>query len=643
MSLKILKNKGVPFNNGILMFDYYLQLDQNTLFNFKVYQDKNTNKIKYISNVNNIIYKTDDNYLNIYNISFDSLSNFSNLINKSFNLSSEYLMKINLLFVNLVIDYIKNKELSLQQTMYINLYHFLNNSINNNITISQNDIIIPFIESKNTVNSKYKYTPILLSETGRGVFTDWDFLKELYKLDGFDLFEKYRNSLQDFNTFFDIDLDSFNFNSTTALKNSYNTNKFIYSANLDDSFNRVIEANYTNFIKFYNNDNIISNTSNINIGNDIKIVFNLEYPNTNDNYIFNSFDFEYTILDNVFNKLDEHFEIILEINIDNITLNIKNLKETYYQEELYLTLDTFNIYYTKNEELIKVSIIDKDIKDTNINITLTNKLNTQDDVEYIILQPEDLKIIECSYDERVNTNNISNNSTAYLSFDILGCDIKLNVIDSINYTINTIPLTTFFDTTSIEIVDYYNGKEIELSLLNNLDNGSDGTIYDKDTINSNFYINTNLVLFLNYPNNKNKFSTDINFIGSSSNKLRVFVVNNTTLFFDTEIIEYPKTNLYGFLLPCGISYNITNNTTNRKYYVGYNRKTGQFEQFESYDDIATLNKAWCYEDEINVSDITLSELVTQLDFKLVENFNSTLWNDFYLLYKDKKLNNINMN
>ncbi len=227
MSLKILKNKGIPFNNGILLFDYYIQLDQTNLFNFKVYQDKNTSRIKYISNCNNIIYKTDENYLNIYNISFDGFAEF----NITTTPSEEYMLKINLLFLNLVIDYIKNKEASLQQTMYINLYHFINNSINivnttintntintNNtdntdtintdyiipttttkgpesLILSYNDIIIPFIESKTTFNAKYKYVPILLSETGRGTFTDWDFLKELYKLDNFDLFEKYKPSL----------------------------------------------------------------------------------------------------------------------------------------------------------------------------------------------------------------------------------------------------------------------------------------------------------------------------------------------------------------------------------------------------------------------------------------------------------------
>ena len=41
MSLKFLKNKGVPFNNGILLLDYYLQLDQNILFKKSTYDKEN--------------------------------------------------------------------------------------------------------------------------------------------------------------------------------------------------------------------------------------------------------------------------------------------------------------------------------------------------------------------------------------------------------------------------------------------------------------------------------------------------------------------------------------------------------------------------------------------------------------------------
>lgn len=636
MSLKILKNKGVPFNNGILLFDYYLQLDEMHLFNFKVYQDKNTNIIKYISSCNNIIYKTDDNYLNIYNISFDEFSEFDTTKTSS----EEYQYKVVLLFINLVIDYIKNSEIISQQTMYINLYHFINTCINSTNTFNNKnfDIIIPFIDSKNTINTKYKYIPILLSEFGRGTFTDWDFLKELHKLDGFDLFEKYRNSLQEFNTFFDINLNSFNINIERDLIKSYDENKFIYTANMGESFNRVIEGNISQFINFYNNDTSIPLTTFENNilsldNNNLRLVFNLDHPDHPDysGYIYNSFDFEYTIYDNVFNKLSEHFEIILEINSDglnNIVLNIKNLKETYYNEQFYLNIDTFNSYYTKDDEIIKVTIIELD----NINITINNKYNNQDDVNCIILQPEDLKIIPYSYDEKIKlTTNTTNteNATIYLSFEILDCDIKPN-------TDNTIPLVTIFDTSIINIEDYYNGKEIQLSLINNL-NLNDGTIYVKDIINDNFYINTNLVLFLTFPYISKKFSTYINFIGSSSSKFRIFVLNNTSLFFDTELIEYQKTNLYGFLLPCGKNY-----IDNKNYFVGYNKKTGYIEQFESYDNIKTLSNILCYVDEINTNnDDTLKDLT--VDFKLSENFNASIWNDFYLLYKDKKINNITMN
>ena len=659
MSLKILKNKGVPFNNGILLFDYYLQLDEMHLFNFKVYQDKNTNIIKYISSCNNIIYKTDDNYLNIYNISFDGIINNTNNINNTtepivLTSSEEYQYKVVLLFINICIDYIKNSEVSSQQTMYSNLYHFINTCINN--TNKDIDIIIPFIDSKTTVNTKYKYVPVLLSEFGRGTFTDWDFLKELHKLDGFDLFEKYRNSLQEFNTFFDINLDSFNINIERDLIKSYDENKFIYTAGLVESFNRVIEDDITQFINFYNNDTLIPLTSFENNifsldNNNLRLVFNLDYPDYPDHpdysdyssYIYNSFDFEYTIYDNVFNKLNEHFEIILEINSDglnNIVLNIKNLKETYYNEQFYLNIDTFKIYYTKDDEIIKVTIIELD----NINITINNKYNNQDDVNCIILQPEDLKIIPYSYDEKIKLNE--ENSTIYLAFEILDCDINLNTSNTGNdgNTIPTIPLVTIFDESIINIEDYYNGKEIQLNLLNNLDLNN-GTIYDKNNINDNFYINTNLVLFLTFPYSSKKFSTYINFIGSSSSKFRIFVLNNTSLFFDTELIEYQKTNLYGFLLPCGKNY-----IDNKNYFVGYNKKTGYIEQFESYDNIKTLSNILCYVDEINTNDTnnanntndnTLKDLT--VDFKLSENFNSSIWNDFYLLYKDKKINNITMN
>lgn len=646
MSLKILKNKGVPFNNGILLFDYYLQLDEMHLFNFKVYQDKNTNIIKYISSCNNIIYKTDDNYLNIYNISFDSIININTTeptIPIVLTSSEEYQYKVVLLFINICIDYIKNSEIINQQTMYSNLYHFINTCINSNSNNKDIDIIIPFIDSKNTINTKYKYVPVLLSEFGRGTFTDWDFLKELHKLDGFDLFEKYRNSLQEFNTFFDINLDSFNINIERDLIKSYDENKFIYTAGLVESFNRVIEGNISQFINFYNNDTLIPLTSFENNilsldNNNLRLVFNLDHPDHPDysNYIYNSFDFEYSIYDNVFNKLSEHFEIILEINSDglnNIVLNIKNLKETYYNEQFYLNIDTFNIYYTKDDEIIKVTIIELD----NINITINNKFNNQDDVNCIILQPEDLKIIPYSYDEKIkltpNTEN-TENATIYLSFEILDCDIKPNS-DNDSNIIPTIPLVTVFDESIINIEDYYNGKEIQLNVLNNLDLNN-GTIYDTTTINDNFYINTNLVLFLTFPYSSKKFSTYINFIGSSSSKFRIFVLNNTSLFFDTELIEYQKTNLYGFLLPCGKNY-----IDNKNYFVGYNKKTGYIEQFESYDNIKTLSNILCYVDEINTINNTLKDLT--VDFKLSENFNASIWNDFYLLYKDKKINNITMN
>lgn len=646
MSLKILKNKGVPFNNGILLFDYYLQLDEMHLFNFKVYQDKNTNIIKYISSCNNIIYKTDDNYLNIYNISFDSIININTIeptIPIVLTSSEEYQYKVVLLFINICIDYIKNSEIINQQTMYSNLYHFINTCINSNSNNKDIDIIIPFIDSKNTINTKYKYVPVLLSEFGRGTFTDWDFLKELHKLDGFDLFEKYRNSLQEFNTFFDINLDSFNINIERDLIKSYDENKFIYTAGLVESFNRVIEGNISQFINFYNNDTLIPLTSFENNilsldNNNLRLVFNLDHPDHPDysNYIYNSFDFEYSIYDNVFNKLSEHFEIILEINSDglnNIVLNIKNLKETYYNEQFYLNIDTFNIYYTKDDEIIKVTIIELD----NINITINNKFNNQDDVNCIILQPEDLKIIPYSYDEKIkltpNTEN-TENATIYLSFEILDCDIKPNS-DNDSNIIPTIPLVTVFDESIINIEDYYNGKEIQLNVLNNLDLNN-GTIYDTTTINDNFYINTNLVLFLTFPYSSKKFSTYINFIGSSSSKFRIFVLNNTSLFFDTELIEYQKTNLYGFLLPCGKNY-----IDNKNYFVGYNKKTGYIEQFESYDNIKTLSNILCYVDEINTINNTLKDLT--VDFKLSENFNASIWNDFYLLYKDKKINNITMN
>lgn len=692
MSLKILKNKGVPFNNGILLFDYYLQLDEMHLFNFKVYQDKNTNIIKYISSCNNIIYKTDDNYLNIYNISFDEFSEFDTTKTSS----EEYQYKVVLLFINLVIDYIKNSEIISQQTMYINLYHFINNCIkqdnntnndniidmnttinNSNIlvtgdttdttdqsysittkvptityNISHKDIIIPFIETKTTVNAKYKYVPVLLCETGRGTFTDWDFLKELYKLDNFDLFEKYKNSLEEYNIFFDINLDSFDFNIQRDLKNSYNENKFIYSAGLDDSFNRVIEdininnKNIRIFSDTYEYDlNNLDNLGNLILSsnNTLKIIFNMESENENLN--IESFDFEYSVYDNIFNKLDEHFEINLIIESSILILEIKNIKETYYQEQFYITLDVFNIYYTNSTtkivEILKIDVIDSFNIINNIKfdkISIINNYNNQDEIEYIIILPEDKKVLTSFYDERTELNE--NTGTIFLSFEILDCNIKPNIIyDDVDNQIDIIDkinLTTFFDTSIINILDYYNGKEIQLSLINNL-NLNDGTIYDKDIINDNFYINTNLVLFLTFPCSSKKFSTYINFIGSSSSKFRIFVLNNTSLFFDTELIEYQKTNLYGFLLPCGKNY-----IDNKNYFVGYNKKTGYIEQFESYDNIKTLSNILCYVDEINTNnDNTLKDLT--VDFKLSENFNASIWNDFYLLYKDKKINNITMN
>ena len=638
MSLKILKNKGVPFNNGILLFDYYIQLNQTNLFNFKFYQDKNTSRIKYISTCNDIIYKTDDNYLNIYNISFNEFEEFDSSSSKS----AEFMMRINLLFINLVIDYIKNITSSdnTRQTMYINLYNFINNSITssgsiiNSITSSgnnttnyddisntnvtgdntntnyttttttkepliltqnNNDIVIPFIENRTIVNGKYKYVPVLLSETGRGTFTDWDFLKELHNLDNFALFEKYKPSLDEYNTFFDINLELFNINTSKDLKKSYNENTFIYSSNLDESFNRVIE---TDVIKLYSDDVEIDGFDNITLrSNTLKVIMPFNLPQDS---VFNSFDLEYTIYDNAFNKLDEHFEVIFIIETNQIQLEIKNIKETFYQEEFYININKFNVYYNKDTELVKL----ENYSNINSSITIINNPNSQDDINFIIIQPEDLKTISYLYDEKLHL--LDDNATVFLSFDVLDSNIT-------NIDTNTILIKSFFDSSKISIDNLYNGKEIELNYINNS-------------------ITTNLVLPITFPIN-NTFSTELNFVGSSNS--RVFILNNTTLFFDIQLKEYQKTNLYGFVLPCGLSY-----MNSRKYYVGYNRKNNQLEQFESYDSKDTFNKLLCYSDEILDSDKTLDEFITQCNFKLSENFNSSLWNDFYLLYKDKKISTI---
>ena len=112
------------------------------------------------------------------------------------------------------------------------------------------------------------------------------------------------------------------------------------------------------------------------------------------------------------------------------------------------------------------------------------------------------------------------------------------------------------------------------------------------------------------------------------------------MFFDTQQVQHNITNKYSFLLPCGKSF-----INDKKYFIGYNRISGYLEQFETLDSLDTLLKTIgiCYEDEIILQqqrDITLDELITNTDFKLSENFNSTLWNDFYRLYKDKKIDTI---
>ncbi len=280
-----------------------------------------------------------------------------------------------------------------------------------------------------------------------------------------------------------------------------------------------------------------------------------------------------------------------------IGLELKNIKETFYQEQFYLNIEKFNVYYNKDTELVKLENIN-----TGINI---NNNPTSEDINYLIIQPEDLKTISYLYDERLQITD--DNATVFLSFDVLDTNI----------TNNTISVNCFYDTSKISIENMYIGKEVELN-------------YDN--------IISNLALFITFPVSKS-FSTELTFIPNNNN-IRLIVVNNTSLFFDIQEKEYQRVNLYGFILPCGSSY-----TNNRKYYVGYNRKSNQIEQFESYDSLVTFKNLVCYEDEISSSTenlFTLDEMITSSIFKLSENFNASLWNDFYLLYKDKKINTIQL-